>query len=266
MLSVRELEVRYGAVRALRGVSLDVPDAGVVAVLGSNGAGKSTLLRAISGNLRSLGGSIEAGTITFDGRSLNGLPPASIVADGVVQVPEGRCIFGGLTVDENLRVGGFCRRDRVAKSKTRAHVYELFPLLHDRRHDLAGLLSGGQQQMLAIGRALMASPRLLLLDEPSLGLAPQVVSQIGRVVQAINRQGTAVLLVEQNAALALRLARDAIVLTLGEVTLTGPTVDLAADDRIRQLYLGGASELPPRGPAEPPDMLADTRRLARWAG
>jgi branched-chain amino acid transport system ATP-binding protein len=264
MLSVRGLEVRYGAVRALRGVSLEVPDCGIVAVLGSNGAGKSTLLRAISGNVRSLGGVIDAGTITFDDQRLDGRPPAEIVAAGVVQVPEGRCVFGGLTVDENLRIGGFVRRDRVAKAKTRAHIYQLFPVLHDRRHDQAGLLSGGQQQMLALGRALMASPRLLLLDEPSLGLAPQVVTQIGRIVHTINRLGTAVLLVEQNAAMALRLASDAIVLTLGEVTLAGPATELAADDRIRQLYLGTAPAAAP-GPSPADATAAGSRRLRRWA-
>jgi branched-chain amino acid transport system ATP-binding protein len=241
VLSVRGLEVSYGGgIRAVRGVSVDVPDCGVVAVLGSNGAGKSTLLRAVSGSLRGLGGAIDAGTIEFDGRRLNGRSPAAIVGEGVVQVPEGRQVFARLTVDENLRIGGFSRRDRRAKAKTRARVHQLFPVLHDRRHERAGLLSGGQQQMLALGRALMASPRLLLLDEPSLGLAPQVVTQIGHVVRAINDQGTAVLLVEQNATMALRVAAHAVVLTVGQVSLSGAASDLARDERIRSLYLGGA--------------------------
>jgi branched-chain amino acid transport system ATP-binding protein len=241
VLSVRGLEVSYGGgIRAVRGVSVDVPDRGVVAVLGSNGAGKSTLLRAVSGSLRGIGGAIDAGTIEFDGRRLNGRSPAAVVGDGVVQVPEGRQVFARLTVDENLRIGGFSRRDRRAKATTRARVHELFPILHDRRHERAGLLSGGQQQMLAIGRALMASPRLLLLDEPSLGLAPQVVTHIGHVVRAINEQGTAVLLVEQNATMALRVAAHAVVLTVGQVSLSGTASDLARDERIRSLYLGGA--------------------------
>jgi branched-chain amino acid transport system ATP-binding protein len=240
MLSVSGLEVSYGGVRALRGVSVDVPGRGVVAVLGSNGAGKSTLLRAVSGTLRGIGGAIDAGTIELDGQRLNGRPPAAIVGDGVVQVPEGRRIFTRLTVDENLRIGGFSRGDRVAKARTRVRVLELFPILHDRRHEPAGLLSGGQQQMLAIGRALMASPRLLLLDEPSLGLAPQIVTYIGQVIRAINGQGTAVLLVEQNATMALQVATQAVVLTVGEVSLRGTAAELARDERIRKLYLGGA--------------------------
>mgnify|MGYP003526465141 CR=1 FL=1 len=265
MLSVQGLEVSYGgAVRALRGVSLEVPSSGVVAVLGSNGAGKSTLLRAVSGNLKGVGGAVDAGTISFDGQRLNGRSPAAIVGDGVVQVPEGRQVFTRLSVDENLRIGGFSRRDRVAKARTRARVHELFPMLHDRRHERAGLLSGGQQQMLAIARALMASPRLLLLDEPSLGLAPQVVAHLGRVVQAINEQGTAVMLVEQNATMALQVACHALVLTLGEVSLAGPAKELAADKRIRELYLGGGEPA-----ARALGSLAGAparRRLGRWVG
>jgi len=268
VLSVRELEVSYGgAVRALRGVSIDVPASGVVAVLGSNGAGKSTLLRAISGNLRSVGGAAGAGTIELDGRRLDGRSPTAIVGDGVVQVPEGRCIFTRLTVEENLRIGGFsrsARKDRPAKEQARARVHELFPVLHDRRHQRAGLLSGGEQQMLAIGRALMAGPRLLLLDEPSLGLAPQMVGLIGRVIRAINAGGTAVLLVEQNATMALAVANDAVVLTVGEVSLSGSADALAADERVRRLYLGGA-EAPARRLRSP--VVAEARRAAvgRWA-
>jgi branched-chain amino acid transport system ATP-binding protein len=266
VLSVRDLRVSYGgSVRAVRDVSVDVPDSGVVAVLGSNGAGKSTLLRAVSGSLRGVGGAIDAGSIEFCGKRLNGRSAAAIVGEGVVQVPEGRQVFTRLTVEENLRIGGFSRKDRAAKAKTRARVHELFPILHDRRNDRAGLLSGGQQQMLAIGRALMASPRLLLLDEPSLGLAPQVVTHIGRVVRAINDQGTAVLLVEQNATMALGVAAHAVVLTLGRVSLSGPAEDLARDERIRSLYLGGAES-----PAPVDGALAAARgngaRLGRWVG
>jgi branched-chain amino acid transport system ATP-binding protein len=263
MLSVRGLEVSYGGVRALHGVSVDVLGRGVVAVLGSNGAGKSTLLRAVSGNLRGVGGDIDAGTIEFDGRRLNGRSPAAIVGEGVVQVPEGRQIFTRLTVDENLRIGGFSRSDRVAKAKTRARVHELFPILHDRRSEPAGLLSGGQQQMLAIGRALMASPRLLLLDEPSLGLAPQIVTYIGQVIRSINGEGTAVLLIEQNAAMALQVATHAVVLSVGEVSLSGTAAELAQDERIRELYLGGAAST-----ATTVRSLAGARaqrgRLGRW--
>ena len=267
MLSVSDLEVSYGgAVRALRGVSVDVPERGVVAVLGGNGAGKTTLLRAVSGSLRGVGGAIDAGSIAFDGKRLNGRPPADIVRQAVVQVPEGRRIFTRLTVEENLRLGGFSRRDRAAKAETRARVLELFPVLHDRRHDRAGLLSGGQQQMLAIGRALMASPRMLLLDEPSLGLAPQVVDQIGGVVRTINDQGTAVLLVEQNATMALRVATHAVVLTVGEVSLRGAAAQLAADERIRELYLGGGAAGGPEAVGSGAGARAGHLRLARWAG
>jgi branched-chain amino acid transport system ATP-binding protein len=267
MLSVRGLRVSYGgAVRAVRGVSLEVPDRGVVAVLGSNGAGKSTLLRAVSGSLRGVGGAIDAGTVELDGKRLNGRPPAAIVGEGIVQVPEGRQVFTRLTVDENLRIGGFSRKDRAAKAKTRARVHELFPILHDRRHERAGLLSGGQQQMLAIGRALMAAPRLLLLDEPSLGLAPLVVTQIGRVVRAINEQGTAVLIVEQNATMALRVATYAVVLTVGEVSLAGAATDLTRDERIRSLYLGGAKPAARVAIDAPAGVRVRSSRLGRWVG
>jgi branched-chain amino acid transport system ATP-binding protein len=238
MLTVRGLRVKYGPVRALRGISLDVPDGAVVAVLGSNGAGKTTVLRAISGVLGEHGGAIEAGTIEFGGRSLVGRSPAAIVTAGVVQAPEGRRIFERLTVAENLRIGGYSIRQATARTRARLQVYDLFPILYDRRGERAGLLSGGQQQMLAIGRALMANPKVLLLDEPSLGLAPRVVTQVGQVVRDINQRGTAVVLVEQNAAMALSVASLAYVLTTGEVSLSGPAARLAADDTVRELYLG----------------------------
>jgi branched-chain amino acid transport system ATP-binding protein len=265
VLSVRGLQVSYGgSVRAVRDISIEVPESGVVAVLGSNGAGKTTLLRAVSGCLRGVGGGrIDAGTIEFCGDRLNGRSPAAIVGAGVVQVPEGRQVFTRLTVDENLRIGAFGRKDRAEKARTRARVHELFPILHDRHHERAGLLSGGQQQMLAIGRALMAAPRLLLLDEPSLGLAPQVVTQIGHVVRTINEQGTAVLLVEQNAAMALGVAARAVVLTVGRVSLSGAADDLARDERVRELYLGGATS-PPRLDGQLAAMGGDGVRLGRW--
>jgi len=203
MLAVSDLGVSYGgAVRALRGVSVAVDGGEVVAVLGSNGAGKSTLLRALSGTLRMHKGTVDSGGITFDGHSLLGRDPAAIVAAGLVQVPEGRRIFGRLTVEENLRAGAMGSRDKGAKAKARERVYEMFPLLAERR--------AGRAVLLAIGRALMAAPKLLLLDEPSLGLAPRVVTQIGQVIAEINRQGTSVLLVEQNAAMALAVATRAL--------------------------------------------------------
>jgi branched-chain amino acid transport system ATP-binding protein len=243
MLSVSDLRVSYGgSIAALRRVSLEVPAGAAVAVLGSNGAGKSTLLRALSGTLPDHGGAVLDGRITYDGRSLRGLAPARIVGAGVVQVPEGRGVFGRLTVAENLRVGSFTVRSRVAKAAATRRVLELFPLLHDRRHQRAGLLSGGEQQMLAIGRALMASPRLLLLDEPSLGLAPKMVTRIGEVIAEINDQGTTVLLIEQNAAMALAVASHAFVLTVGEVTLSGTAHDLAGNSEVRDLYLGRGAQ------------------------
>jgi branched-chain amino acid transport system ATP-binding protein len=244
MLSVTNLRVSYGgAIAALRSVSLQVPAGAVVAVLGSNGAGKSTLLRAISGTLPDHGGGITDGDLTLDGVSLRGLAPARIVGAGVVQVPEGRGIFERLTVAENLRVGAFAVRSRTARAAAHRRVLDLFPILHDRRHQRAGLLSGGEQQMLAIGRALMASPRVLLLDEPSLGLAPKMVARIGAVVSDINAAGTTVLLIEQNAAMALSVASHAFVLTVGEVTLSGAALELAGNPEVRDLYLGREAQV-----------------------
>jgi branched-chain amino acid transport system ATP-binding protein len=239
MLSITDLRVAYGgSIVALRGVQIDVPSGAAVAVLGSNGAGKSTLLRAISGSLADHGGAVIGGDIRYDGKSLRGLAPARIVGAGIVQVPEGREVFERLTVAENLRAGGFTVRSRAAKAAATRRVFELFPLLYDRRHQRAGLLSGGEQQMLAIGRALMSSPQLLLLDEPSLGLAPKMVTHIGQVIAEINDLGTAVLLIEQNAAMALAVASHAFVLTLGEVTLSGAALELAGNAEVRDLYLG----------------------------
>ncbi|MEU8804025.1 ATP-binding cassette domain-containing protein [Spirillospora sp. NPDC048819] len=241
LLAVEGLDVGYdGAVRALRGVSLQVPRGGVVAVLGGNGAGKTTLLRAVSGSLGSVGGGITAGTVRLDGRDIGGLPTAEIVRAGVAQVPEGRRVFRDLTVEENLRAGGFTAAER-AKREALDRVFELFPDLAGRRRQRAGLLSGGQQQMLAIGRGLMSRPRLLLLDEPSLGLAPQLVTQIGEIITEINRQGTAVLLIEQNAVMGLRVAGSAYVLEVGKVAASGPAEVLAGTDEIRSRYLGGGT-------------------------
>ncbi|MEU0693757.1 ABC transporter ATP-binding protein [Streptomyces niveus] len=242
-LEVRALSVGYGPVRALHEVSLDVPSGGITAVLGGNGAGKSTLLRAISRTLGFHRGTAGGGTVHFDGRPLDGLSAAEVVATGVVQVPEGRQVFARMTVADNLRAGALGAsggRKRYAASL--AEVHELFPVLADRAGQRAGLLSGGEQQMLALGRGLMARPRLLLLDEPSLGLAPLMAARIGETIQQINARGTAVLLVEQNAAMALRLASRAYVLEVGEVTLEGDAAELASSDEVRRRYLGVVDE------------------------
>ncbi len=262
-LSVSDLEVVYnGAVQALHDVSLEVADAAVVAVLGANGAGKSTLLRAVSGTLALQGGAVRRGSITLDGKSLLGRHPAAIVAAGIVQVPEGRQIFERLTVEENLRAGGFSRPGRAAGAKAQREIYDLFPILAERSSLRAGLLSGGQQQLLAIGRALMARPQLLMLDEPSLGLAPLLVGQIGRVIREINERGTAVLLIEQNAVMALGLANSACVLEVGRVCLSGTSAELRATDEVRRLYLG--SDEADRATLEVP--VGPVRTLTRWAG
>ena len=243
LLDVRDLHVTYaGAVRSLKGVSLAVPEGQVVAVLGSNGAGKSTLLRAVSGTLRAQRGAITGGTIELAGRSLIGADPADIARGGLVQVPEGRRIFGHLTVAENLRAGGMAARDKATRERAQAWVQELFPILAERARQRAGLLSGGEQQMLAIGRALMAGPRVLLLDEPSLGLAPRIVEQLGEVIGEINGQGVTVVLVEQNAAMALAVADRAIVLEVGRVALAGSAAELAESEGVRDRYLGAAPE------------------------
>jgi branched-chain amino acid transport system ATP-binding protein len=258
LLEVRDLAVRYGrAVEALRGVSLQVDEGGIVAVLGNNGAGKSTLLRTISGTHRLSRAVIERGTVTLAGRKLTGVDPGRVVSSGVVQVPEGRRIFGRLTVEENLRAGGIRQRNRAERASSRERVFELFPLLAQRRRQKAGLLSGGEQQMLAIGRALMASPRLLLLDEPSLGLAPLIVGQIADVIAEINGQGTSVLLVEQNAEMALELANYAYVLELGRVSLSGTVEELRRTDEVQRLYLGG-------GAADLAAVTRDRPTLSRW--
>jgi ABC-type branched-subunit amino acid transport system ATPase component len=248
LLRVRDLHVSYVAgVRALHGVSVDVPLGGVVAVLGANGAGKSTLLRAISGTLVLAGGQVDSGSVEFDGHRLDGSDPAAVVRAGVVQVPEGRQVFAHLTVEENLRAGGLATARRQ-RGPARDRVYDLFPVLRERASQPAGLLSGGEQQMLAIGRALMAAPRLLLLDEPSLGLAPRMVERIGEVIAEVHRQGTAVVLVEQNAALALDLADFAYVLEDGRVALYGPAARLAGTDEVRDRYLGVGGRSAPARP------------------
>ncbi|MFI6895147.1 ABC transporter ATP-binding protein [Streptomyces sp. NPDC050256] len=261
-LEIRALSVGYGPVRSLRDVSLDVPAGAITAVLGGNGAGKTTLLRAISRTLGFHRGT-GTGTVRFDGRPLDGLRPAQVVAAGVVQVPEGRQVFARMTVADNLRAGALgARGGRKESAGALTRVHELFPVLAQRAHQRAGLLSGGEQQMLAMGRALMARPRLLLLDEPSLGLAPLMAQRIAETVQEINASGTSVLLVEQNAAIALRLASTAYVLEVGEVTLEGPADELAASDEVRRRYLGVVDETA----AEDADRASGAvRSLSRWS-
>ncbi|MCA2226407.1 ABC transporter ATP-binding protein [Nonomuraea aurantiaca] len=258
MLDIEGLVVRYGAREPVHhGVSLEVAEAGVVALLGANGAGKTSLMRAVSGTLPLHGGSVTAGSIRFLGQEVAGANPASVVAQGLVQVPEGRHVFGALTVDENLDAGGITVRSREARARTRRQLFEMFPRLAERRKQRAGTLSGGEQQMLAIARALMARPKLLLLDEPSLGLAPMLVKQIGETVRDISREGVPVLLVEQNAAMALSVAHRAYVLELGRVVLSGPADELARSDEVRRLYLGEESG-PRPGEARP------VPELDRW--
>ncbi len=238
-LAVANLEVVYNdVVLVLRGVSLDVPKGQIVALLGANGAGKTTLLRAVTGLLDIHRGRITKGSITLEGRDITRADPPEIVRAGIAQVMEGRRIFAELNVDENLRSGAARRRDRDGVAATYERVMELFPVLQARRKATAGYLSGGEQQMLAIGRALMADPRLLLLDEPSLGLAPLVVEQIRDIIVQVNEHGTSVLLVEQNATMALSIADDGYVLEHGRVVRDGQGAELLADKDIREFYLG----------------------------
>ena len=234
LLSVEDLRVDYGAVRAVHGVSLNVAAGEVVALLGANGAGKSTILRTVSGLLRP-----RAGQIRLAGQAIHRLPPARIVRLGIAHSPEGRRVFGSLTVAENLRLGATTRSDRDKVPGDRERMYELFPILRERMRQVAGTLSGGEQQMLALARALMASPRLLLLDEPSLGIAPLIVRSIFATLAELKRQGVTMLLVEQNINVALGLADRAYVLRTGEVSLTGTAAELRDNyERVAEAYLG----------------------------
>ncbi len=233
LLEIRGLEVAYGAIPAVKGIDLDVRAGEIVTIIGANGAGKTTTLNAISGLLPP-----RAGTIVFEGRSLVGRRPDEIVRAGVVQVPEGRAILTRLTVAENLRLGAYTRTDRETALSDLEATLGRFPVLRERAGQHAGTLSGGEQQMLAIGRALMARPRLLLLDEPSTGLAPLVVTEIFALVSRIREEGTAVLLVEQNARQALRIADRAYVLETGRVVMAGPAAELADSPDVRRAYLG----------------------------
>ncbi|HEX4823774.1 MAG TPA: ABC transporter ATP-binding protein [Candidatus Polarisedimenticolaceae bacterium] len=233
LLTIESLHVRYGAISALHGISITVEPGEIVTLIGANGAGKSTTLRAVSGLCKCTGGKI-----VFDGHDLAGLPPHKILRLGLAQVPEGRGIFPNLTVDENLDLGAFVRKSKREVAEDRDRVFTLFPRLKERIAQRAGTLSGGEQQMLAIGRALLARPRLLLLDEPSLGLAPQLVQTIFKIIREINASGTTIFLVEQNAHMALQVAHRAYVLEVGNVVMQGDAKTLAASDEVKKAYLG----------------------------
>ena len=233
LLSVRGLEVGYGAIAALHGIDLDVQKGEIVTLIGANGAGKTTTLRTISGLLKP-----RKGTVEFNGHDISGVKPHVITARGISHVPEGRGIFANLTVQDNLELGGYLRKDKI-RADEYERVYTLFPVLKERIKQNSGTLSGGEQQMLAISRALMSKPTLLLLDEPSLGLAPQMVQTIFRVIREINAEGTTILLVEQNAHMALVTAHRGYVMETGRITLADDTKALLASDRIKKAYLGG---------------------------
>jgi branched-chain amino acid transport system ATP-binding protein len=241
VLQVRDVQAVYGgAILVLGGLSLEVKEGQIVALLGPNGAGKSTTLKAISGLLRSEGGTVPKGRIDFQGERIDVLRPEEIVRRGIFHVMEGRRVFEDLTVQENLALGGFTRSDRQGLRRDEARCYDFFPVLGERRKQLAGTLSGGEQQMLALGRALMARPRLILLDEPSLGVAPLLVAEIFRLLQRINQEEkTALLLVEQNARLALGIASYGYILESGRIVLEGTPASLGSDEQVKQLYLGG---------------------------
>ena len=234
MIEIENLDVHYGAVHAIKGVSLRADRGEIVTLIGANGAGKSTLLRAISGLVTP-----GSGSIRFEGKEIVRVPAHTIVGLGISHAPEGRMVFANLTVEDNLELGAYRRRDRAEIAKDRQTVFELFPRLQERRRQNAGTLSGGEQQMLAIGRALMSRPRLLLLDEPSLGLAPLLVREIFRTIEEINRQGVTILLVEQNAHMALGIARRGYVLETGRVRLEDGAKALLANEEVRRAYLGG---------------------------
>ena len=234
MLKIDNLHVYYGAIHAIKGISLEVNQGEIVTLIGANGAGKSTTLRTISGLLKP-----REGTISFEGESIGGVPAHEIVKRGISQVPEGRRIFADMTVMENLDLGAFTRSDKDGIKEDLKVVFGRFPRLEERKEQLAGTLSGGEQQMLAMGRALMSRPRLLLLDEPSMGLAPLLIREIFSIIVDINKAGTTVLLVEQNANMALSIAHRAYVLETGRITLSGDAKELAASEEVRKAYLGG---------------------------
>lgn len=234
MLRIENINVYYGAIHAIKGISLDVPEGEIVALIGSNGAGKSTTLRTISGLMKP-----KTGKILYDGSDIAGMPAHNIVGKGLCQVPEGRHVFANMTVMENLELGAYLRKDKKEIAKDLELVFEKFPRLLERKEQIAGTLSGGEQQMLAMGRALMSKPKLLLLDEPSMGLAPLLVREIFNIIKEINDSGTTILLVEQNANMALSIADKAYVLETGRITLSGTARELASSEAVRKAYLGG---------------------------
>ena len=233
MLEIKDLHVSYGGIQALRGVSLNVPDGKIVTLIGANGAGKSTLMRTISGLVKA-----QSGSILWNGQEILGKPIDQIVASGIAMSPEGRRVFDDLTVLENLKIGAYLRKDKAETEKDLEWVYSLFPRLKERSWQSAGTLSGGEQQMLAVGRALMSKPKLLMLDEPSLGLAPIVVREIFDIIRTVNQQGITVLLNEQNANMALKVADYAYVLETGTLTLSGTGAELLTNEQVKAAYLG----------------------------
>ncbi len=233
MLKIENLHVSYGGIQALRGISLEVPDGKIVTLIGANGAGKSTTLRTVTGLVKAASGSVQ-----WNGSELLGKPIDQIISVGIAMSPEGRRVFPDMTVLENLKLGAYLRKDKAEIEKDLSWVYELFPRLKERDWQVAGTLSGGEQQMLAVGRALMSRPKLLLMDEPSLGLAPLVVQDIFSIIGEINRQGVTILLVEQNANMALKIADLAYVLETGHITMSGTGAELLADEKVKEAYLG----------------------------
>ena len=231
LLKIQDLKVNYGGIEAVKGISLSVEEGQIVTLIGANGAGKSTTLRTISGLVKA-----RSGTITFAGEDITGLDPTSIVKKGITMAPEGRRIFPDMTVKENLRMGAYLRKDDLTADYEL--VYDLFPRLKEREWQMGGTLSGGEQQMLAVGRALMAKPKLMMMDEPSLGLAPLVVKGIFDIIRKINQQGVTILLIEQNANMALQAAHTAYVLETGRITMTGTGAELLANEKIKEAYLG----------------------------
>jgi branched-chain amino acid transport system ATP-binding protein len=234
LLTVKNLFVNYGGVKAIKGISLEVKEGSVVTLIGSNGVGKSTVLNAISGIIRP-----ASGEIWFSGKRIDKLPPSTIVQMGIGHVPEGRRVFPYMTVMENLRLGAFTVKDKKNIGNDLEEIFELFPILKQREKQMGGTLSGGEQSMLAIGRGLMARPKLVLMDEPSLGLAPLMVAEVGKTISKIQKQGRTVILVEQNAKMALDVSDEAYLLEIGTVVLQGPAKDLENDERIKKIYLGG---------------------------
>ena len=233
MLKVRDLVVAYGGIEALKGISLDVPDGKIVTLIGANGAGKSTLLRSIIGLVK-----VKSGNVEYNGDKLTGLNSQQIVSKGLTLVPEGRRVFPNLTVLENLRIGAYMRKDEDGIAADIKRIYEIFPRLEERNWQMAGTLSGGEQQMLALGRALMSRPKLMMMDEPSLGLAPLVIKEIFNIIRSINENGTTVLLVEQNANMALKVAHHAYVLETGRIMMEGSGKELLENEEIKEAYLG----------------------------